>query len=137
MGKLDGRCLCGAVTYSSDADPVFTAVCHCRNCQRQTGTAFSVIVGVPAQSFQLSGDLGTHVTIGEDHGLETRRRFCPACGSPVISESAALPDVVIVKAGTLDDPSWLAPQMEVWGRSAQPWVQPAEGRPRLERGPGA
>src|SRR5437879_2046169 len=101
MGKLDGRCLCGAVTYSSDADPVFTAVCHCRNCQRQTGTAFSIFVGVPTKSFQLSGELGTHVTIGEDHGLETRRRFCPTCGSPVISESAALPDVVIVKAGTL------------------------------------
>src|SRR2546423_1693279 len=125
MGKLDGRCLCGAVSYSCDADPVWTAVCHCRDCQRQTGTAFSIIVGVPAQSFELSGELGTHVTIGEDHGLETKRRFCPACGSPVISESAGLPGVVIVKAGTLDDPSWLAPQMEVWGRSAQPWVQPA------------
>lgn len=137
MSKLEGQCLCGAVTYSSEAEPVFTAVCHCRDCQRQTGTAFSVIVGVPAQGFELSGELATHVTVGEDHGRETRRQFCPKCGSPVISESDGIPDVVLVKAGTLDDPSWLAPQIEVWGKSAQPWVQPAEGRPRLERGPSA
>lgn len=135
MGKVDGGCLCGAVTYTCDAEPVFTAVCHCRDCQRQTGTAFSVIVGVPAQAFELSGEVATHVTIGEDHGRETKRRFCPECGSPVMSESDGIPDVVIVKAGTLNDPSWLAPQIEVWGKSAQPWVVPAEGRPRLERGP--
>ena len=137
MGKLDGRCLCGAVTYTSEAEPAFTAVCHCRDCQRQTGTAFSVIVGVPAESFELNGELSEHVTIGEDHGLETKRRFCPACGSPVMSEADAMPDVVFIKAGTLDDPSWLAPQLEVWGKSAQPWVQPTEGRPRMERGPNA
>src|SRR3954470_9397788 len=99
MGKVEGRCLCGAVSYSTGADPVFTAVCHCRDCQRQTGTAFSVIVGVPAAAFELTGDLGTHVTVGDDHGLEVQRRFCPECGSPVMSESGGLPDVVIVKAG--------------------------------------
>ena len=78
----------------------------------QGGTAFSVIVGVPAQAFELSGEVATHVTIGEDHGRETKRRFCPECGSPVMSESDGIPDVVIVKAGTLNDPSWLAPQIE-------------------------
>src|SRR4051794_24574074 len=137
MGKIDGQCLCGAVTYSCNADPVFTAVCHCRDCQRQTGTAFSVVVGVPKEAFDLQGELGTHVTVGEDHGREVQRRFCPTCGSPVLTESGGLPDLVMIKAGTLDDPSWLEPQLEVWGGSAQPWVPKAEGRPRLERGPAA
>jgi hypothetical protein len=137
MGKLDGRCLCGAVEYSSDAEPVFQAVCHCRDCQRQTGSAFSVIVGVPADQFELKGELATAVTIGEDHGREARRRFCPRCGSPVITESDGYPGVVIVKAGTLDDPGWLEPQVEVWGRSAHTWIPPVEGRPRLDRGPNA
>ena len=137
MGKLDGRCLCGAVAYSCDAEPLFTVLCHCRDCQRQTGTAFSVVVGVPAAAFELRGKLATHVTVGEDHGREVQRRFCPVCGSPVLTESAQLPDVVIVKGGTLDDPSWLVPQLEVWGSSAQPWVEPVEGRPRVERGAGA
>jgi hypothetical protein len=137
MGKVEGRCLCGAVSYSSGADPLFTAVCHCRDCQRQTGTAFSVVVGVPADAFELRGELGTHMTVGDDHGRNVHRRFCPECGSPVLTESDAMPGVIVIKAGTLDDPSWLEPQVEVWGSSAQPWVPQAESRPRLERSPGA
>ena len=63
MGKLDGRCLCGAVEYSCDAEPAFTAVCHCRDCQRQSGTAFSVIVGVPESDFRLSGELSASFAV--------------------------------------------------------------------------
>jgi hypothetical protein len=137
MAKLDGRCLCGAVTYSADAEPAFTAVCHCRTCQRQTGTSFSIIVGVPEAAFKLEGDYGTFVTEGEDSGKEARRHFCPSCGSPICTLSDGFPGVAIVKAGTLDDVSWLEPQIEVWGRSAQPWIAEAEGRPRLPRGPQA
>lgn len=122
MGKLDGRCLCGAVTYSSDAEPAFTAVCHCKDCQRQSGTSFSIMVGVPADQLSVEGDLATHVTVGEDSEQEVQRQFCPVCGSPVLSISAGMPGVAVLKAGTLDDTSWLEPQVEVWGKSAQPWV---------------
>lgn len=137
MGKLDGRCLCGAVTYSSDAEPAFVAICHCKDCQRQSGTAFSVVVGVPDAELNVSGELANHATVGEDHGHETERRFCSSCGSPILSRSAGAPGMAFVKAGTLDDTSWLEPQIEVWGRSAQPWVAETEGRPRLERSPQA
>ena len=75
------------------------------------------------------------MTVGEDSGQEVRRRFCPKCGSPITSTAELMPDVTFVKAGTLDDTSWLEPQMEVWGKSAQPWVEVSERRPRLERGP--
>jgi hypothetical protein len=136
MGKLDGRCLCGAVTYSSDADPAFAAICHCKNCQRQSGSSFSLVVGIPTAQLEVTGDtLSSFATVGEDSGRETERQFCSACGSPILSLSAAMPDVAIVKAGTLDDTSWIEPQLEVWGSSAQPWVEPVEGRPRMERGP--
>jgi hypothetical protein len=136
MGKLDGRCLCGSITYTCDAEPAMTAVCHCRNCQRSTGTSFSLVVAAPKAAFQLSGDtLGTFQTVGEEHGMAADRRFCTACGSPVITESPLMPDMVLIKAGTLDDPSWLEPQMEIWGSSAQPWLPEAEGRPRLPTGP--
>jgi hypothetical protein len=136
MGKIEGRCLCGAVSYSSEAEPAFTAICHCTTCQRQTGTAFSIVVGVPKAELDLTGDtLSTFTTVGEDHGRDTQRQFCSACGSPVVTLSEGMPDVAILKAGTLDDTSWLEPQLEVWGRSAQPWIKPVEGRPRMERGP--
>lgn len=135
MSKLDGHCLCGNVTYSSSAEPAMTAVCHCKDCQRQSGTALSILVGVPRESLELEGDLATFTTIGEDHGQENERRFCPNCGSPVLTTTPVMPDLVFIKAGTLDDTSWLEPQMEIWTSSAQPWVPAVEGPERLERGP--
>src|SRR5262245_46515621 len=138
MGKLDGHCLCGNVTYACDegVDPAFVAVCHCADCQRQTGTAFSVVVGVPSDTFHVTGDtLASVTTVGELHGKDSVRNFCSACGSPIYTDSGGLPGVAIIKAGTLDDTSWLEPQFEVWGRSAQPWVEAVEGRPRVETMP--
>ena len=55
MAKLDGSCLCGKVTYSCATEPVATAVCHCTDCQKQTGTAFSVIVAVPRDALRRGG----------------------------------------------------------------------------------
>jgi hypothetical protein len=134
---ITGRCLCGAVTYSIDAGPVVQAVCHCTDCQRQTGNPFSVIVAVPRGSLQADGDtIATYVTKGDDHGLDTERSFCSACGSPVFSNSAVMPDVTFVKAGSLDDASWLEPTVEAWTSSAQPWAPAFAGAARIERGPG-
>ena len=72
MSKLDGRCLCGAVSYTCDADPMFCAICHCKNCQRQSGTAFSIVVAVPADQLHISGEIAEFITVGEDHGQEER-----------------------------------------------------------------
>ena len=133
---ITGRCLCGGVTYSADAEPVAQAVCHCTDCQRQTGNPFSVIVGVPYAALEVSGDtLATYSTTGEDHGGKTERNFCSACGAPVFSIAAAAPEMAFIKAGSLDDASWLEPAVEVWTRSAQPWTPSFEGTARLERGP--
>lgn len=136
MGKLDGRCLCGAITYSVDAEPLFTAVCHCKDCQRQSAAAFSIVVGVPRAAFRLEGDtIKAFPTRGEDHGGENLRHFCGECGSPIYTANEHWPDVYIVKAGTLDDTSWLQPQIEIWRDSAQPWVELAGEHPRLPRDP--
>lgn len=136
MSKLDGRCLCGAVTYTSEAEPAFTAICHCKDCQRQSAAPFSIVVGVPADQFEVTGELSEFVTKGEDSEADNRRNFCGKCGSPIVTFNDGYPGMAIVKAGTLDDTSWLEPQIEIWGKSAQPWVQPVEGRPRVDRAPG-
>jgi len=134
---LTGRCLCGAVTYRVDAEPVAQAACHCTDCQRQTSSPFSVVVGVPRDALHVEGDtLSSFATIGTDHGGETRRYFCSACGSPIYSDAAVMPQVVFLKAGSLDDASWLEPALEVWTASAQPWSPHFEDVPQLERGPG-
>jgi hypothetical protein len=135
--QISGRCLCGSVTYRADAEPLAQAACHCTECQRQTGTAFSVVVGVPLASLKVEGDtLSSFTTTGEQHGTATQRRFCSACGSPIFSTSEAMPEFAFLKAGTLDDASWLDPQLEVWTRSAQPWSPHFEGATHMELGPG-
>lgn len=133
---LEGRCLCDDVTYAFDGEPALTALCHCADCQRQTGSASSLIVGVPVDGFNVVGEsLRTLVTMGEDHGTPGRRQFCSTCGSPIVTRVGAIPDRAWIKAGTLDDTSWLQPTVEIWCRSAQPWMPPVPGAARLDRDP--
>lgn len=134
---ITGGCLCGAVRYSVAGRPLplSTTVCNCQDCQRSSGTVFSVVVPVRAASFQLEGELRTFQTTGTDSGEGRARKFCPKCGSPVLSVLAEAPEVIWIKAGTLDDPSSPRPTMEVWCESAQPWTRRLPRRPRLQRGP--
>ena len=121
-----GHCLCGKVTYELSGEPIATAVCHCSHCQRQSGGAFSVnVIALPDQ-LTVRGELGTYVETGEnDDGEYVHRRFCPSCGSPIVSEMLRA-GIVAVKAGTLDDTSDIRPAVEVWCTDRQPWVELTE-----------
>ena len=128
--------MCASVRYSADADPVVQGVCHCADCQRQTGSPFTVFVGVSRAALTVEGDtLASFTTVGEDHGGETQRSFCTACGSPLFSIAAVAPQLAFIKAGSLDDGSWVQPSVEAWTSSAQPWSPHFEGAAHLERGP--
>jgi hypothetical protein len=120
MRALTGRCLCGRIQYSANADPAIIAECHCKNCQKQTGTAFSLIVGIPRSTISIQGKLKTFCDTG-DSGQVVERNFCPECGSPIISNVAVMPELTFIKAGTLDDTSWLDPKMHIYCDSAQHW----------------
>lgn len=118
-----GRCLCGAVTYELAGDLIATAVCHCDHCQRQSGGAFSVNLIVHASQLSVEGDLQTYDERGDrNDDVYVRRRFCGACGSPIVSELAKTDGVIAVKAGSLDDRSDVLPNVEVWCVDRQPWV---------------
>jgi hypothetical protein len=132
---ISGRCLCGAVRYSAEAEVAMQAVCHCTECQRQSGTAFSVFVAIPRAALTLEGETRAYTAKGEEHGTDTERRFCPACGSPVVSFVEVVPDLAFIKVGTLDDASWVKPAIEIWARSAQPWAPEFDDAARVERGP--
>ncbi len=133
--KMSGGCLCGKVRYKADAEPAFTGVCHCRNCQKQAGSAFSIVVAIPRAALSLEGSLKDYVDHG-DSGKRVLRRFCPECGSPIVSEAETIPDLAIIKAGTLDDASWVKPTMEIYCDSAQPWVALGGSMQRFEKMPG-
>jgi hypothetical protein len=134
--QISGHCLCGKVTYHAEAAPFLQAVCHCADCQRQSGAPFSVVIGVPRAALTVEGDtLASFSTVGDVHGTPTERQFCSACGSPIVSLVEAMPDVAWIKAGTLDDGSWITPVMEVFTRSEQPWAPKFESTQRLETAP--
>ena len=122
MPQIDGGCLCGKVRYSANADPAFVGVCHCTDCQKFTGSAFSVVVALPKDALSVQGKVSTFSKPG-DSGQPLQRCFCPECGSPVVEEAAVMPGIVMIGVGTLDDPSWVKPAMQIYCDSAQPWVE--------------
>ena len=129
-----GRCLCGAVRYELAGDLIATAVCHCDHCQRQGGSAFSVNLVAHESQLSIVGDLQAYEETDEQGvTVFVRRRFCGACGSPIVSELAQSAGIIAVKAGTLDDRTAVQPTIEAWCVDRQPWVRLPEMAVSLER----
>ena len=121
MAKIEGGCLCGQIRYRSDVEPLMVAICHCKNCQRQSGASYSVSFIVPKGAINIDGELTLYADTG-DSGNTVNRYFCQKCGSPIFSESDALGAVTVMKVGSLDDTSWVMPTMEIYCDSAQKWT---------------
>lgn len=135
MSEIEGGCNCGAVRYRLSGDPITVAVCHCANCRRQSGSAFSVNLVVAASAMTLSGELTTYEDHDTESGQPVQRQFCATCGSPIRSITAASSKVAIVKAGTADDPGRFTPTIHVWTSTALPWVEIPAGLPQFPRNP--
>lgn len=132
---LAGGCLCGAVRYEATGKPLFTAVCHCTHCVRQSGSMFSMVCAFPRRAFRLvQGEVSTY-TDKADSGNDIDRCFCPTCGSPVYSDPIPEKDFIFVKAGTLDDWQSMPPTMEAYRSRAPEWVLPFEGAVAFAEGP--
>lgn len=133
MTRIAGGCLCGAVRYLSSAEPKGVGVCHCTHCQKASGSAFSVNVFVPKDGFDMTGPVATYIDTA-DSGRTLQRRFCSTCGSSILSETAAFPGMLVLKAGSLDDRSWVKPGVHVWTASRQPWCDVPTGVTAFEKG---
>lgn len=130
---MSGGCLCGQVRYELTAEPAMCLNCHCKNCQKQAGSAFSIIIGVPEGSVEVTGEVKTYQDRGESGG-GVQRQFCPDCGSPIFSLVESAPGMVWIKAGTLDDTSTLSPKMNIFTKSKQNWLELGP-IPAFETGP--
>ena len=129
---ITGQCLCGDIKYQLDNAPAVTGVCHCKNCQRQAGSAFSTLAGVPKSDFTFtSGEPALYADGDTESGNTVERYFCGRCGSPIYSVIPAQPDMLYLKTGTLDDTSEFQPQFHVWCDSNQSWVTLDEGVPAM------
>ena len=123
MQQITGSCLCGTLKYTCSSEALFSAICHCKACQKSTGTAFSVVVGINRSDVTIVGStLKTYEDVG-DSGQATYRHFCAKCGSTIMAEMAARPELACIKAGTLDNQEELCPQFHVYWRDHQEWIQ--------------
>ena len=137
MPKITGGCLCGSVRYASDAEPVLVAVCHCGTCQKYTGSAFSLNLGVPSESVTITGEsLATYEDRSGASGNPFFRTFCSRCGSPISGYGSVYSGLTFMKGGTLDDPSWVRPNAHIWCSEKQPWVMIEEDVAQYPRNPG-
>ena len=99
-----GHCLCGDISYEFPNDPAMSGVCHCKNCQRQTGSAYSTLGGVAKSDFTFkTGKTKVYKDSDTDSGDTVERHFCGDCGSPIYSWVPAFPENVFLKTGTLYD----------------------------------
>ena len=117
---FEGGCHCGAIRYRATAEPAGAAHCHCRDCQKTVGSAFTTFVFIPRDGIAITGQAKSYTVTSESGGKVTRS-FCGECGSPVFSEVTSMPEMVFVKAGSLDDPSWVQPGMQFWTDRQQAW----------------
>ncbi|MBP6985458.1 MAG: GFA family protein [Alphaproteobacteria bacterium] len=120
MKNIKGGCLCGKVHYSAVAEPIFSGLCSCTNCQHLSGSTFSASVGISSETFQVKGDPKVYMAKSAKKD-PVEIYFCPDCGSYLFAKSKNFPGMVVLKAGCLEDQSWFQPQMNIWYNSAPDW----------------
>jgi hypothetical protein len=126
MKEREASCSCGQLRLVASGDPVRVSICHCRACQRRTGSVFGVQARFPADRVRIKGDARTYLRVG-DGGGEIRFRFCPQCGATVCYSLAAYPDVIAVPVGAFADPGFPAPGVSVYEARRHPWVAVPDG----------
>ncbi|CAN5278446.1 GFA family protein [soil metagenome] len=131
--QVQGRCHCGAITYSADVDPASVQICHCTDCQMLSGAAYRVSVRAAAETFRLlSGSPRRYVKIAES-GNRRAHSFCADCGTPVHSSAVENPVAYTLRVGCLDRRAELLPCKQIWSRSSVPWSADIAEVPRVER----
>ena len=118
-----GGCLCGAVRYRAKGDPMFGLVCHCRFCQKRSGSAFAVVGYFRDEDIEFSGEKRlTYEHRSDESGRWLRLEFCPRCGVTVTHTTELRPGARGIAGGTFDEPGWFRIDRHIWTRSACPWV---------------
>jgi len=122
--NLEGGCACSAIRYKLTGEPLIVHACHCRDCQRLTGSAFVINLWMERQSVEASGAAPKSFRLAGGSGQAHDVFFCGECGSYVWSRYHGAPgDFLFVRAGTLDTPDAVKPDVHIFTRSKVPWLQ--------------
>ena len=128
---IEGGCQCGAVRYRMKAAPLAIYACHCKDCQRFSGTTHTISMVVQAETVELIAGTLHSFDKTADSGRVVRMFGCPDCGTKIWNEPLATPHILIMKAGNLDDMSWAEPIGNIWTASKAPWVTIDESAPHF------
>ena len=120
---VGGGCQCGAVRYRLKAAPRAIYSCHCKDCQRFSGATHTISMVVRRADFEIAAGAPAGYDRLADSGRVVRMMACPICGVKSWNEPLASPDLIILKAGSLDDMGWAAPVGNIWTDSAPPWTR--------------
>ena len=129
-----GHCLCGAVSYTIKGEPMRMAQCHCKDCQRASGTGHMSLAFFKAEDVEITGETASYGATA-DSGNTNTRHFCPKCGSRVYGENSARPGIVGISVGCTDDNEWFAPQAVVYASCRPGWDVTSEDIPNFETMP--
>jgi hypothetical protein len=129
-----GRCLCGAVSYTINAQPARMAQCNCKDCQRASGTGHMSLAFFAENDVVIEGGTAEYAATADSGNINTRR-FCPQCGSRLFSRNSARPGMIAVAVGSVDDNAWFEPQAAVYGRQRPSWDLMAEDIPTFDTMP--
>jgi hypothetical protein len=121
MAVHEARCTCGALSARAEGDTVRVSLCHCLECKRRTGSAFSWNATYEADRVEIAGPYRTH-TRDSDDGRWGRHHFCPECGVAVFYEIEARPGMISIPAGAFADPDFPSPTIEVYDERRCPWL---------------
>jgi hypothetical protein len=137
MSAFAGGCACGRIRYECSEQPIVQLICHCRDCQRASGSAFAAVLAVPSDRLKFSGSELKYHSLKADSGRTMRRGFCRECGSPVSIRRPETPLIEFLQAASLDDPSKFHPTCEVWISSAYPWHTIHSATQKFDQNPAA
>ena len=128
MDAYPGGCACGVVRYRLTSVPMFVHCCHCRDCQRQTGSAFVLNALIETNRIAIDSGCPEAVAVPTDSGRPHDIYRCPKCGTAVWSDYGHRPKLRFVRVGTLDDPSAIEPDVHIYTRSRLPWIALPQGK---------
>lgn len=131
---LNGGCLCGDIRYVCTGESIFSGNCHCRDCQRSSGGAFTPALFVSAHTVKISGAVKYYESIG-DSGNTIKRGFCPNCGSQLFTKLEKMPNWLGIRAGTLDDPALFKPALDMFTANVAHWDFMNPDLPKFPKAP--
>jgi hypothetical protein len=117
-----GGCQCGAVRYEVSCDTLKLVICHCRECRKQSASAFGVSVFVPRESLRVTSGSPKFWSRATDSGHALECAFCADCGSRLWHQPSGAPDIVSIKGGSLDDPPDLSSAVHIWTSRMLPGI---------------